>query len=868
MKKNGRRMNRWVLVLLCICIPAIQAVGQASVLHESNGRIDTYGPLDWLFIENKGQMEDLNILYYTESATCNLLINRDGSIVYSGAQGLRNDKEAEAGGVARHIKETFVHDRKTSVHAEHPEITRISYCRGNNPRKWIKNIKTFKTLNFDDIYEGISLSLKARENSVEKIFYIRPNADAGKIKIALANINQMALTDTGELDIRSAAGKMIFSKPIAYQKVNDKVINVRIGYTVDKNVYGFKLGKYDKNRPLVIDPLVRSVFVGSPENKSHGRCMISDSQGNIYVAGNSKDDCFVVKFDKKLERPLGVIYFGGTALNYLSQMIEDIALGKDNAVYVTGSTKIKDFPVTENAFDTEFGGQSEGFVTKIDSDLSDILASTSIGFHYEHANALAIAPDGSVYIAGDTLNTYNYTPFPTTPGAYDTVPGEPLSTNGFVLQLDNRLENLISATLLGGDDADDVIRDMIIDPDGVLFVAGVTESGQFPVTTGSFDQVFEGRNEAFVAALDGNLKHLIASTYLGGVNEEQVNTLSFDQQGNIGVAGWTASSNFPVSENTFGAARSFQEDGFVTLLDRTLQHIVSSTIIGGDGFDEVNCLCFVDDSLVIGGRTASSDFPVTPNAPYQTYKGGSASGLFSDDTGDGFIAVSDRLLNNLNLSTYFGGTGLDYVNAIIKNGKDMYVAGDTESKDFPLMSSRVGYSDIYISRFNPDEQGPPPVLPKVPGNWRSDQYTENASRLFFDIDICSNGEFSGYLSNYNCVILDSQLGSVSCKWQENNSRTPISGTFNFEKLTGTITDGYCEKDVAIEIRVVSTEKMILRFNNCKAEHMFSTEIDYQGNAANCGASEDPEAVPAGVEDNGAGSSDGSGCFLSGLFHSF
>jgi len=130
---------------------------------------------------------------------------------------------------------------------------------------------------------------------------------------------------------------------------------------------------------------------------------------------------------------------------------------------------------------------------------------------------------------------------------------------------------LIYSTYLGGESAD-VATAVATDAQGNVYVAGNTDSASFPVTPGAFQTRQAGVpsqsfmvgvglvTDAFVSKFDAK-GNLVYSTYLGGSGTDVANAIAVDAQGNAYVAGFTASSDFPVTSGAFQKSASFLVNG-------------------------------------------------------------------------------------------------------------------------------------------------------------------------------------------------------------------------------------------------------------------------------------------------------------------
>jgi hypothetical protein len=325
--------------------------------------------------------------------------------------------------------------------------------------------------------------------------------------------------------------------------------------------------------------------------------------------------------------------------------------------------------------------------------IDPLIQSTYLGgTDNDFVHALAIGADG-VYVAGESFSSN----FPGTTGGAQSALGEP--RDAFVALLTPDLKSLIQSTYLGGDNSDQG-HALAIGAEGV-YVAGATNSSNFPGTTGGAQSAYGGKADAFVALLSPDLKSLTQATYLGGAETDTGNALAIGADG-IYVAGYTASSNFP---GTTGGAQSTlggDYDAFVALLSPDLKSLTQATYLGGSGsyplsFDLGNALAIGADGIYVAGYTASSNFPGTT--------GGAQSTLGGND--DAFVAFLALDLKSLTQSTFLGGANTDRGNALAIGADGVYVAGETSSSNFPgttggAQSTLGGGADAFVALLTPD----------------------------------------------------------------------------------------------------------------------------------------------------------------------
>jgi hypothetical protein len=388
--------------------------------------------------------------------------------------------------------------------------------------------------------------------------------------------------------------------------------------------------------------LVYSTFVGGPYG-DEALDLAVDGEGSAYITGEMSDadypttpgaydttynggaDVIVTKLD-----PTGSSLVYSTLIGASSA---DVAYGIDvdsqGNAYVSGVTLNADYPVTVGAYDTTFNsgtnGSRDAFVTKVNPTGSALSYSTFLGgISDDEGYSIGVDDSGSAYVTGLT----NSVDMPTTMGAYDKTFGSP--QDAFVSKLSPGGSNLAYSTYLGGNDYD-YARALAIDGQGAVYVAGHTNSANYPTTPGAFDTSFNGNDlgDAVVTKLNQTGSSLVYSTFLGGTVYDNAFGIAVDDLSNAYVVGFTSSGDFPTTSNAYDTAKGSRFDGFVSKLNSAGSGLDYSTYlggstsgIGGDGNDEVDDVV-VDDAgdVYVAGQTYTSDFPTTAGAFDTTYGG-------------------------------------------------------------------------------------------------------------------------------------------------------------------------------------------------------------------------------------------------------
>jgi hypothetical protein len=647
------------------------------------------------FIENCGQFaEDIKFAVKTFAGT--VYVNAEGNLVYAMPYASKANGKAEGLQV---LREEFIDSSAAVISGGGQSTTRASFFFGRDSARWRSNLPTYESVEWQSLYPGIGLSVRAHGDTIEKVFSIAPGAEPEEILINISGTEKLLVDESGRLIARTTSGDVLFSAPVAYQEGTRGKEPVAVQYWVDGNKYGFELSDYDVSRQLIIDPLLGGTYLGG-YRWDEAFALTMDGEDRIYVAGSTTStdfpvtpgayqttkmgtDVFVSLFDNRLTNLIASTYLGGTGV----QSPYAITVDTIGRVYITGDTTSTNFPTTPNAYQRvhQSGDTSDVFVAVMDSTLGSLIASTLlVGDESEYPDTIALDAYTNVYVAGVTRSTN----FPTTVGAFQrNLKGW---GDGFVSKLDYKLENLLASTYIGGSNYDRVLS-VGLDASGDMYISGITGGNGFPTTNSPYSSTFNGGElDGFVSKMDSGFTNLLYSTYIGGSGSDWPNAV-IPTATRIYIAGDTFSSNFPVTPGVYQTQfAGGTNDCFIAALDTALNQLLYSSFLGGSDFDTIEAMARqADGTLWAAGYTASSNFPTTQNAYCRTIH-----------NNDAFVAKLDGQLVSLGASTLVGGSWDDYGLAIALDSQgNVFVTGYTEAWDFP--TSPGAYERFYHTPNNP-----------------------------------------------------------------------------------------------------------------------------------------------------------------------
>jgi Beta-propeller repeat len=579
---------------------------------------------------------------------------------------------------------------------------RANFFLGKGPDTWRIGMPVYREIVYRALYPGIDLIYGGSAGRLKSEFRVAPNANVSTIRLQYSGVDAMDVDPQGALVVTTAKGVFREEAPTLYQEVAGNKVPVAGTFRVfgDGSV-GFTVGEYDHARTLVIDPVIASSTYLGGSGIDAATSVAVDGAGNIYAAGWT-DSTDLPALNAFLPQGSGVDAFiakwngSGSLLycTYLGGSGDDRVLGMavDNAgnVYVTGATASTDFP-TMTPLQAKLDGSKNAFVAKLNSTGGLVYSTYLGGSGSDSGNAIAVDSMGNVTVIGDTASNN----FPLQNAFQNSRRGQ---TEVFVTRLSAAEDLVIYSTYLGGS-GDDHGTAVALDSSGAAYITGNTTSLDFPQMNAL--QRAGGGQDAFVTKLASTGNWLVYSTYLGGSGgslgaPETGSGIAVDASGNAYVTGTTSSANFPIVNALQPNFMGGQTDTFVSKLSPAGNGLIYSTYLGGSGIDYGDAIAVNSQGDAwVTGYTTSTNFP-TANAIQPAFAGGY----------DAFVAALDPTGATLTTSTYLGGSGNDFGNAIaLDPWGSAYVAGQTLSSNFPAQNATQpangGGIDAFVTRLAP-----------------------------------------------------------------------------------------------------------------------------------------------------------------------
>ena len=288
-----------------------------------------------------------------------------------------------------------------ATHGEDEESYFHNYFLGNDASKWASDVPLYKSLVYENLYQGIDMQFYSSFGDVKYDFIVQPDANVSSIQLDYVGVDEMQLLK-GDLLLRLSVGDVIVQKPYAFQIIDgvEKVVDCRFVLNNHRLSFYFP-DDYNHKEKLIIDPtLVFSSYTGSFSD-NWGFSATYDAAGDVYTGGNVISfgypvttgayqvlfagggiggngwacDMAIAKLSPNGTSILYATYLGGSD----NEQPQSLVVDANDELIIFGTTYSNNYPTTVNAFQRTLAGNGDMVISKLSATGNSLLASTYIG---------------------------------------------------------------------------------------------------------------------------------------------------------------------------------------------------------------------------------------------------------------------------------------------------------------------------------------------------------------------------------------------------------------------------------------------------------------------------------------------------------
>jgi hypothetical protein len=495
-------------------------------------------------------------------------------------------------------------------------------------------VHAYSKVTYKDVYPNIDWVLYTKGDVIEYDFVVHPGGDAGNIKLRYDGALQLSIEQDGKLKAVTPMGTVSENAPVSFQQDGKTVASA---FILKGNVLSFSVAPYDGT--LTIDPTLSwsTYYGGSGSETINNNCITGDSYNNRYFAAHTNSTANIA---------------------------------------------------TTGAYQATLTGSTDAFLVKFNSSGTRLWATYYGGTGAEQVMGTACDPSGNIYCTGYTSSTGM-----STTGSHQATGGG--SQDAYLVKFDSSGARLW-ATYYGGSSNDQGFG-VACDPNGNVFLNGITSSSASIATTGAFKIANSGAKDVFLAKFNsGGVRQW--ATYYGGTSLDQPQGVACDDSSNVFITGYTLSATNISSTGSYQPSSAGNEDGFLVKFDSTGSRLWG-TYYGGAGDEEAYSVkCDGLGSVYIAGTTTSATGIATTGS-YQPSIAGTA-------TSDGFLVRFNK--SGIRLwATYYGGAGYESIKSIAANNAlgYIYAVGSATSSagiatTGTYKDTLSGIQDAFVTKFD------------------------------------------------------------------------------------------------------------------------------------------------------------------------
>lgn len=568
----------------------------------------------------------------------------------------------------------------------------FNYFLGNDKSKWAGHVRSFNVIQYDDLYDGVDLQMYSNGDHLKYDLIVSAGADPYAIQFDYQGLDDIFLKD-GDLHIKNTISDMLELKPYAYQIINGVEVAVECHFVLDDNKLSFAFPKgYHEDEILVIDPEIVFATLTGATVDNWGTTACFDDEGNAFGGSiafrlpfNSSNDGEYPTTDGAFQTEFG----GGTGNNGTDWAISKFTPEGDALIYSTYiGGKDNEFPHS-----TIVNSKNQlviyGTTSSEDFPLSDN------AIQDEHAGGFNIEINNIEYINGTDI-------------AIVILEEDGSDIVGSTYMGGSGLDGLNFSVFLGFNYGEEARGEVNLDTDDNIYIGSMTNSSNFPTTENAFQEdIVTGGTSGVLFKLNPDASELEWSTLIGDAGDDAVYSVKIAEDNSVYIAGGTTSSDLPIVagglNETFGGG---QVDGYVAHFSADGETMLHGSFLGTASADQAYFLEIGPQGFIyIFGSTAiGSGYPTTGTG-------------FEVVDGAHFIHKLSTDLATTEFSTLFGSglaVNISPTAFLVDNCRRIYISGwggdlpnsNTSTLDLPVtddaFQDQTDGSDFYFSVFGPD----------------------------------------------------------------------------------------------------------------------------------------------------------------------
>ncbi len=361
MKSILHRVVSLALLLICLYCAAsqvrpINSKSSAAPLKPADAATqakvnEAYGKLPLSFEVNRGQA-DAPVRFLSMGGNYSILLGPNGVALNLkgaelGTKSESSDRSAQKARTHSVINVQFINANPSPQIEGMDELPgKSNYLIGSDPKTWRTDIPNYAKVRYREVWPGVDAVFYGNQQRLEYDFVIAPGANPRTVKLLFDGTKKIRMDAGGDLILRLGEGELRQRKPVVYQEVNGQKRMINGRYVVKGNQVGFEIGRYDRGRELVIDPVIEYSSRMHP-----GESIAVDPQGNAYITNIVEpEDAFFGRGGKEIRllklNPAGTQQLTNTIIGGNGDDIpRGIAVDAAGNAYITGETYSTEFPV-------------------------------------------------------------------------------------------------------------------------------------------------------------------------------------------------------------------------------------------------------------------------------------------------------------------------------------------------------------------------------------------------------------------------------------------------------------------------------------------------------------------------------------------